>query len=126
MHEAFNSGIDVVYVLQAGFIGAWGEWHGSKHRLENNKTATQMVVATSLFDLLPPDIKMTMRYGISKGQKVLEVGSPAGHPLAFDIVTATTAQSGSAFARIGYDNDAILTDNRDCGTYMGGQVWGSG
>ena len=26
---------DVILALQAGFIGAWGEWHGSKHRIEN-------------------------------------------------------------------------------------------
>jgi hypothetical protein len=30
---------DVILVLQAGFIGAWGEWHSSIHGLENsNKT----------------------------------------------------------------------------------------
>ena len=112
VHDAFNGGIDAVYALQAGFIGAWGEWHGSKHGLENNKTATQMVVASALFNLLPRNLKMTMRYGMQKAQKVLDVSAPAGHPLAFDVVTTATAQSGAAFARIGYDNDAIMTDNR--------------
>ena len=112
MHDAFNIGIDAVYALQAGFIGSWGEWHGSKNGLENNKTATQMVVASALFDLLPRNLKMTMRYGMQKAQKVLDVSAPAGQPLAFDVVTAATAQSGAAFARIGYDNDAIMTDNR--------------
>ena len=57
----FNQGMDVVYALQAGFIGSWGEWHSSKNRLEFNKTATQMVVAKALFSLLPSDKKVTIR-----------------------------------------------------------------
>jgi hypothetical protein len=28
---------DVIVVVQAGFIGAWGEWHSSVHDLENSK-----------------------------------------------------------------------------------------
>ena len=31
---------DVIFILQAGFIGMWGEWHGDTHiahqELENN------------------------------------------------------------------------------------------
>ena len=30
---------DVIQVVQAGFIGAWGEWHSSFHGLEKRMTA---------------------------------------------------------------------------------------
>ena len=63
LHEVFNDGMDVIYILQTGWIGSWGEWHSSKNNLESNKTATQMVVASSLFSLLPPDKKVTIRRG---------------------------------------------------------------
>jgi hypothetical protein len=121
LHSIFNQGMDVVYVLQAGWIGAWGEWHGSKAGLEHNKTATSMVVSHSLFKLLPPDKKMMIRYGMDKAQKVLESAPESDHdPLAFDIVTTETARHNVAYARIGFDNDAVMTDPNDCGTYVGG------
>jgi hypothetical protein len=69
----------VVYVLQAGFIGAWGEWHGPKAGLENNKTATPMVVSHSLFELLPPDKKITTRYSMDRAQKALESAPESAH-----------------------------------------------
>ena len=35
---------DVILALQAGFIGAWGEWHGSKHRIENSEENKRIVL----------------------------------------------------------------------------------
>jgi hypothetical protein len=132
LRAVFNRGMDIVYVLQAGWIGAWGEWHSSKNKLENNKTATSLIVEHSLFKLLPADRKITIRYSMDKAQKVL-MGAPYGvdddddddededDPLAFGILTAANAKSNTAVARIGFDNDAVMTDPVDCGTYMGGQ-----
>ena len=44
LHGVVNRGMDVIYVLQDGWIGSWGEWHGSKTGIENNKTAAQVPV----------------------------------------------------------------------------------
>lgn len=41
-------------------------------------------------------------------------------PLAFGMITAATAASNTAVSRIGFDNDAVMTDRVDCGTYTGG------
>lgn len=121
LHDVFNRGIDVVYVLQVGWLGSWGEWHSSKNQIESNRTATQMVVERSLFELLPPDKKVTIRTGMDKAQKVLDIDpdDPADR-LAFGVVDAHTAKRNVAFARIGFDNDAIFSDPGDCGTYTGG------
>ncbi|HEX2999582.1 MAG TPA: DUF4874 domain-containing protein, partial [Armatimonadota bacterium] len=45
---------DVIYVLQAGFIGAWGEWHSSAHELEKDHAALAAVTA-KLLKILPPE-----------------------------------------------------------------------
>ena len=51
---------------------------------------------------------------------MLDVLAPPDHPFAFDIVSAATATENTAVARIGFDNDAILSNAQDCGTYTGG------
>jgi hypothetical protein len=43
---------DVILVLQAGFIGAWGEWHSSVHGLENSKE-TKKKILEWICDLAP-------------------------------------------------------------------------
>eukprot|EP01050_Picozoa_sp_SAG11_P039789 SAG11_NODE_16928_length_533_cov_1.359447_1_plen_65_part_10 len=52
LHEVFNDNIDVIYVLQAGWLGSWGEWHSSVTGLEGNKTAIQKIVGHELFSFL--------------------------------------------------------------------------
>jgi hypothetical protein len=43
---------DVILVVQAGFIGAWGEWHSSVHGLENNDK-TKKNILTWICDMTP-------------------------------------------------------------------------
>lgn len=40
---------DVIFVLEAGFVGSWGEWHGSKNALEANETGLSALVANELY-----------------------------------------------------------------------------
>jgi hypothetical protein len=49
LHGVFNANMDVIYVLQAGWLGSWGEWHSSITGLENNKTAIQEIISHELF-----------------------------------------------------------------------------
>ena len=44
---------DVIAVLQAGFIGAWGEWHSSTNGLETDET--RKAILDKLLDVLPVD-----------------------------------------------------------------------
>jgi hypothetical protein len=52
---------DVLYCLQAGFIGSWGEWHSSIANIHANASAVSTIVEAELFTLLPPDRKMQVR-----------------------------------------------------------------
>ena len=52
---------DMVYVLQAGFIGSWGEWHNSMQPLLSNATGVQDMLRRELYTLLPPDRKIQVR-----------------------------------------------------------------
>jgi len=44
---AYNA--DVIFVLEAGFVGSWGEWHSSKNALEANETGLSALVANELY-----------------------------------------------------------------------------
>ncbi|NBE56548.1 DUF4874 domain-containing protein [Streptomyces boluensis] len=52
---------DVVAVWQAGFLGAWGEWHGSYYQHENYPEAVTEIM-TTLVDALPPGMHTQVRY----------------------------------------------------------------
>jgi hypothetical protein len=43
---------DVILVVQAGFIGAWGEWHSSVHGLENSDEIKRNILAR-ICDMAP-------------------------------------------------------------------------
>ncbi|MFM9368347.1 DUF4874 domain-containing protein [Streptomyces sp. Da 82-17] len=52
---------DVIAVWQAGFLGAWGEWHGSYYRHETYPDAVTAIM-TSLVEALPPGLHTQVRY----------------------------------------------------------------
>ncbi|MFE0179134.1 DUF4874 domain-containing protein [Streptomyces sp. NPDC059002] len=52
---------DVVAVWQAGFLGTWGEWHGSYYRHETYPDAVTAIM-TTLVEALPPGLHTQVRY----------------------------------------------------------------
>ncbi|WP_170136216.1 DUF4832 domain-containing protein [Nannocystis exedens] len=95
---------DVILTLQAGFIGLWGEWHGSMHGLDAPGPRKQILDA--LLAALPPERTVTVRRPSFKQQAY-------GGPLTED-----TAHDGSALARVGHVNDCFLASDDDFGTYQ--------
>ncbi|MCR5050779.1 MAG: DUF4832 domain-containing protein [Paludibacteraceae bacterium] len=101
---------DVIYVLQAGFVGEWGEWYYSENfgnetqHLNSNRRA----VLEALLDACPQDRFLLVRYPMIKAE-YLNTTSPMGSSIAFD---------GSARARIGHHNDAFLNTYGNDGTYV--------
>ncbi|MFB6960238.1 DUF4874 domain-containing protein [Streptomyces sp. NPDC056309] len=75
---------DVVTVWQAGFLGAWGEWHGSYYDHEDYPDAVTEIMRT-LVAALPPMVQTQTRY-FEKRAMVRDAG---------------------ALDRIGYHNDYI-------------------
>ncbi len=100
---------DVIAVMQAGFIGAWGEWHSSTNG--NESVQNMRTILNAILDALPPDRTVQLRTPRSKQQIF---------GLSFDAAGAITPQiaySGTPVARVGHHNDCFLADDNDMGTY---------
>jgi hypothetical protein len=95
---------DVLAVLQAGFIGAWGEWHGSTYGLDNDADRAEILGA--LLAALPTSRGVQLRTPMFKAAAL--PGGPVSEEEAF---------SGSARSRVGHHNDCFLASNSDYGTY---------
>jgi hypothetical protein len=95
---------DVILLLQAGFIGAWGEWHSSQHGLDAPGPRQQILDA--LLAALPDTRTIGVRRPSFKQEAY-------GGPL-----TPELAHDGSALARIGHVNDCFLASDDDFGTYQ--------
>ncbi len=95
---------DVIAIMQAGFIGAWGEWHGSTNRLAN--PTDRAAILDALLAALPASRGVQVRTPMYKAAYV--PGGPVSDAEAF---------TGSARARLGHHNDAFLASDDDLGTY---------
>lgn len=95
---------DVIAVLQAGFIGAWGEWHSSTYGLTNPTDENDILRA--LLAVFPRERAIQVRKPIHKQQA-----------LGFAPLGPGEAFSGSDRARVGHHNDAFLSNENDGGTY---------
>jgi hypothetical protein len=101
----FETNKDVIAFVQAGFIGAYGEWHDSSNGLAT--TDNERTVLNKLLSVLPPEIMVQVR---TPGQKqdIFSSTSP---------VTADIAYTAEARARVGHHNDCFLTGGDEYGTY---------
>lgn len=91
---------DVIAYLQAGFVGAWGEWHTSSNNLTATTARTR--IRDALLDALPGDRFLQLRYPAYLMQWQAQV--PAW-------------RDGSPASRIGLHNDCFLASATDVGTY---------
>ncbi|MFH0883273.1 MAG: DUF4832 domain-containing protein [bacterium] len=99
---------DVIAYVEAGFIGAWGEWYYSSNGLNN--TSDRRTVLYALLDALPSNRCVVVR---TPDYKRVIFGT--SNPL-----TADSAFSGSYRARTGAHNDCFLASSTDYGTYGNG------
>ena len=95
---------DVISVVQAGFIGAWGEWHSSASGLDNN--TDRGIILRALLDAVPRSRTVQIRTPMYK-----EAIFPGG-PL-----DPAEAWSGERRARVGHHNDCFLASATDYGTF---------
>ncbi len=96
---------DVIAVVQAGFIGAWGELHSSTNGLSEPESIC--VLLDRLLKALPSSRSIQVRTPM---QKQACVGTEQS-------VTRENAFGGTAIARIGHHNDCFLAGETDLGTY---------
>jgi Domain of unknown function (DUF4832)/Domain of unknown function (DUF4874) len=95
---------DVIAVLQAGFIGAWGEWHSSRSGLDRPQPKAKILAA--LLTAMPTNRMVQLRYPDDIKNN---------YPQALSI---SAAFRGGRQARVGFHNDCFLANQSDAGTYL--------
>ncbi len=104
---------DVIAGVQAGFIGAWGEWYYTKNFAGNGyyPTATDQqnrrTLVEKLLAVLPAHISV-------QGRTPAIMRNING---TNDPITEAEAFDGSLKSRVGHHNDCFLADASDYGTY---------
>ncbi|XP_069182707.1 uncharacterized protein [Procambarus clarkii] len=103
----------VIAVLQAGFIGVWGEWYYTANYGNNGVVTSQdwykrTQVVNQLLQALPASRQIQLRTPYYK-QKILERTSP---------IISSEAFTNTLVARIGQHNDCFLASDTDFGTYV--------
>jgi hypothetical protein len=101
---------DLIAFLEAGFIGAWGEWHHSTQGLD--ELIAKKAVLQRLLDVLPVERMVAVRYQRDK-KAIFGRTTP---------LQSTEAFSGADVARVGHHNDCFLASPNDWDTYRPGDA----
>lgn len=93
---------DVTAFVEAGFVGAWGEWHHSTEELES--PAAKAAIVRALLDAVPPERSIALRY-------------PRDKIALFGSTPLQRRHRATARGRVGHHNDCFLASRDDWGTY---------
>ena len=97
---------DIIMVVQAGFIGSWGEWYYTENFKDNT---SRKALVDALLDAVPENRQIELRTPAYKMGLY-------GYTLA-DTLTRAEAHQPTAKARLGGHNDCYLSSANDVGTY---------
>ena len=101
---------DVISVIEAGFIGQYGEWYytsnyGDKGVLTTQNIADRKEIGLKIMELAPTRLIM---FRTPYFQQMIGGTTP---------ITLTNTYNGTTNSRIGLHNDAFLSSNSDSGTF---------
>jgi Domain of unknown function (DUF4832)/Domain of unknown function (DUF4874) len=102
----FEADRDVLFAVQAGFLGPWGEWHGSNHGDPPSLEARRAVLF-GLLEAVPSPVPVQVRRPMFI--RDLFASEPD--------LTAETASKQVLLSRTGWHDDALLSLPTDMGTY---------
>jgi len=97
--EIVNRNADVIYCLQIGWVGAWGELHASRSGIEKDPDQLAQVVSATL-DMLPTNRCAMIRYMTAREKVLQKLG-------------------GRGDDRIGFCNDSTLAGFIEGGSFIG-------
>ncbi len=108
---------DVLYAVQGGFLGSWGEWHST---IYGDKYTGEGV--DYKYNEIPPDVQKLVAKALLAAvpkSRMLQIREPRYIRAINEGVTIndSTAFNGSDVSRIGFHNDGLFYDINDCGTY---------
>ncbi len=122
LEPIFRENSDVIAVVQAGFIGAYGEWHAAHSDFGPPEDPNYGTRGAVLFKLLAglPSTRMvqlrTPRYKYNIFSDTVEYSGTI--PIVLTPVNSIQAHQGSNVARTGHHNDCFLSSTSDYGTYV--------
>ncbi|GAA5064447.1 hypothetical protein HNP84_006930 [Thermocatellispora tengchongensis] len=106
-----SANADVIHVMQAGFVGAWGEWYytqnfGNAGVVSATDWANRKAVTDKILSVLP-------------SSRMVQLRTPAIKRTMYGTAALSPAQAhgGSPQARLGHHNDCFLAGPDDYGTY---------
>jgi hypothetical protein len=101
---------DVIAVVEAGFIGSWGEWGHSYNYGTGTLTSQQWSDRGTILNKLLATVP---------AERMVQLRTPdfAYKLVSSSAVTASQAFNGSSVARVGQHNDCFLASSNDRGTY---------
>ncbi len=97
---------DVIAFVQAGFVGAWGEWYYTTNQLTT--PANKKLIIDKLLASFPKEVKIQLRTPKIKQDYVATT-------IAMD---ANVGYGTSNTARLGFHNDCFMASIDDYGTYI--------
>ena len=103
---------DVIYVLETGFVGQWGEWYYSTNfgNETQHLNANRRQVLEAMIDACPENRFLLTRYALIKTEFFNDTKA----------LSSDEAFTGTTRARIGHHNDAFLNTYGNDGTYDDG------
>ncbi len=106
--------VDVICVLEAGFVGVWGEWYYTDNYIfqpAEDEFAARREVLDALLTALPKDRMICVRYPKAK---LFTFGLEYTDTISID-----RAYDKSDISRLAFHNDCFLADQDDRGTFGG-------
>lgn len=110
----FEEYVDVISAMEAGFIGAWGEWYYTTNYIyqpKDDEYEPRKQVLEALLDAMPKERMIAVRYPKAK---LMIYG--INHT---DSITINEAYNQSNLARVAAHNDCVFADQDDRGTFGG-------
>jgi len=99
---------DVLFVYQAGFIGAWAEWHTSQNFRDGTADAAiRKEIVEAMLAGSPESRTVGLRY---PAYKRMFYGT--------EPISGTEAFTTTSIARVGHFNDCFVSGTDDVGTYQ--------
>jgi hypothetical protein len=111
LEPVFAENADVIALFEAGFVGPWGEWHGTTIARDYDQGRDMLL---TILRHTPSDRMVVVRYPYLK-QRLFALCAGG-----YATVDATNAYSQLPVARVGHHNDCFLSSNDDVGTYNRG------
>jgi hypothetical protein len=96
---------DVIAYLEAGFVGAWGEWHDSTSGLD--QLPAERLILARLLEAMPPERFVALRYERDKAA-IFGRATPAAYA---EILARMD------YGRVAHHDDCFLASADDWGTY---------